>query len=147
MTVSQSGYVTYHNMVLGQPPLVETLQVTNLQFAFQTRILRDLAGYAQLLGNQNKLLTAAPHRRLFSCLSRPQLQEDKDTSTIKAVFDGGSSTAASIGDGPKPNSPTQTAHWQYVIDGTGTTRSTGATPLHRSHGKYRNWFCGDGDDR
>ena len=119
MTVSQSGYVTYFTpQGLGQPPLVETLQVTNLQFAFQTRILRDLADTLNL-GNQNNGNNGSstpPPIQLPN--PSPQLQEDKDTPVIiKAVFDGGSSTAGSIGDGPKPNSPTQTAHWQYGIDG------------------------------
>ena len=51
--VSKAGYVTYVTpQGLGQPPLVETLPVTDAQFAFQTRILRDLADTLNL-GNPN----------------------------------------------------------------------------------------------
>src|SRR5580704_9410331 len=119
VTVSQSGYVTYvAPQGLGQPPLVETLPVSNLQFAFQTRLLRDLADTLNL-GNQNNGNNGSSTPPPFQLPNpSPQLQEDKDTQVIiKAAIDSGPSTAGSTGAGPKPNLPTQTAHWQYAADG------------------------------
>ena len=77
VTVSQSGYVTYFTpQGLGQPPLVETQQVTNLQFAFQTRILRDLADTLNL-GNQNNGNNGSSTPPPFQLPNpSPQLQED-----------------------------------------------------------------------
>src|SRR5580704_17935111 len=120
VTVSQSGYVTYVTpQGLGQPPLVETLQVTNLQFAFQTRLLRDLADTLNL-GNpnngNNRGSSTPPPFQLPN--PSPQLQEDNSTQTIiRAADDSDTPIGTSTGDPSRPNTPTQTAHWQYAADG------------------------------
>ena len=95
VTVSQSGYVTYLTpQGLGQPPLVTTEPVTNSQFAFETRMLRDLADTLNL-GNQNNGNNGSSTPPPFELPNpSPQLQEDKDTQVIiKAAIDSGSSTA------------------------------------------------------
>ena len=117
--VSKAGYVTYVTPQPGQRPLIETLPVTNLQFAFQTRILRDLADTLGLANPNNNGNNGSSTPEFFQLPnSIPQFREDNNTPvTINAVIDTITSPSTAAADPSRPNTPTQTAHWQYAIDG------------------------------
>ena len=87
VTVSQAGYVTYVTpQGLGQPPLVSTEPVTNVQFAFQTRILRDLADTLNLANPNNNGNNGSSTPEFFQLPNpSPQLHEDNTPVIIRAA--------------------------------------------------------------